>query len=306
MKNFLSKWLHRKQQFPEQKENDQGLPSVKVKDFRDMKHKSTLGWIVYRLAEHMEIDQAQRDQMFYQTFTYSSIQAIEDEDTRRMYRLANLGIQWIEENKVIEEEVKALTLDAHIKTAFIQALNDLYEDRPFHQTTSALDKEWEVYRDVIYSVTQGGFLLIDTETVAQYKNEGELLIETDIQSRQDISYVRNLAKDIFEKHLTKSSQIMSYNLIISEAITNVVKHANVGKMFIYKKNDQFRVLIEDQGPGFSLRNLPRTTLMTGFSTKESLGQGFTLMMKMAEQVQLQTSSRGSTIVLILDGKAEES
>jgi phosphoglycerate-specific signal transduction histidine kinase len=59
------------------------------------------------------------------------------------------------------------------------------------------------------------------------------------------------------------------------------------------------VLVEDIGPGFPLKLLPNTTLMAGYSTKKSLGQGFTLMMKMIEQVLLSTVPyEGSTLILI--------
>ena len=60
------------------------------------------------------------------------------------------------------------------------------------------------------------------------------------------------------------------------------------------------IIIEDTGSGFPLKTLPYTTLMAGYSTKKSLGQGFTLMMKLATQVLLKTSSSGSTIVLIFE------
>jgi anti-sigma regulatory factor (Ser/Thr protein kinase) len=99
---------------------------------------------------------------------------------------------------------------------------------------------------------------------------------------------------------------MSWILVLSEAITNTIKHAELGKMTLVEsvEEEEIRFVIEDNGPGFPLKDLPKNTLLAGCSTKKSMGQGFTLMMKIAKQVILYTSPRGSTIILTFDSTKE--
>jgi len=168
------------------------------------------------------------------------------------------------------------------------------------------DKVWQVYRDVIYAVTQSKFRLIRQNEVDLYK-QGKLLCEASIKERSDIPKARDLAKQQLLDCGVSQKAIMGQLLVISEAITNILKHAEEGKMTIVQgETENINVLVQDKGPGFPLKLLPNTVLMAGYSTKQSLGQGFTLMMKMADQVLLMTiPGEGSTIILVFKCKKEE-
>jgi anti-sigma regulatory factor (Ser/Thr protein kinase) len=165
--------------------------------------------------------------------------------------------------------------------------------------------KWTVYRDVIFAATQGKFLLITEEEVRNYR-VGNILCEGIIKERSDIPACRNKAKDSLEHKVTNKAKIMSWLLVLSEAITNTIKHAEEGTMTILEDEEasEIRFIIEDKGPGFPLKDLPKTTLLAGYSTKRSMGQGFTLMMKMTKQVVLYTSPIGSTLILLFDSAKE--
>ncbi|ERN54642.1 ATP-binding protein [Alkalihalophilus marmarensis] len=96
--------------------------------------------------------------------------------------------------------------------------------------------------------------------------------------------------------------MMNWLLVISEGITNIIKHAEEGRVTLYRciEREELYAVIEDKGPGFPLDRLPNMTLFAGYSSKESLGQGFTLMTKMTKRVLLYTSPIGSTIILTFD------
>ncbi|MRG85043.1 ATP-binding protein [Salinibacillus xinjiangensis] len=303
MKRLIPKFLHHKKE--EQKPSHLLPPIGQLNSFQDLHDRALIGWIVYQLAEVTDMEQEQRETIFYQSFSSQSFEEIHDETFRYLCQLAKLGVLWLKNNLVIEEEMKALDLPKEYQEHFTRLLSEIHTETIIQSVQKDEDQKiWEVYRDVIYAATHGSFLLIEIEKVKDYK-QGKLLCEVMIQERGDIPKARQFAKDTFAEVGLKSSKIMSYNLIISEAVTNILKHAGQGKMLIYKNDEEFRVVVEDEGPGFPLQILPKTTLMAGFSTKESLGQGFTLMMKMAKQVLLGTSPEGSTLILVLDGKGEE-
>nr|WP_245247298.1 MULTISPECIES: ATP-binding protein [unclassified Paenibacillus] len=167
------------------------------------------------------------------------------------------------------------------------------------------DEIWQVYRDVIFAATQRKFLLIRKTEVDEYK-QGSLLCRVSITERSDIPKARDLAKQNLLELGFSQSVVMSQILVISEAITNILKHAKEGIMFIVATDTEIHVLVEDKGSGFPLKLLPNTTLMAGYSTKKSLGQGFTLMMKMTDQVLLSTvPDEGSTLILVFNRKGGE-
>ncbi|WP_156291251.1 ATP-binding protein [Oceanobacillus salinisoli] len=304
MKDFFSKILREK---PKKKEEPSALFEPKLShltSYDQVKRRALIGWMVSRCAAALDYDEQEREALFFIAFTAESFEQLENEVVKELLVLANSAVDWIEANAVIEEEMKAIQPLFSPKKVLARAFNEVQLDVKYDEQIDECSSVWEVYRDVIYAATHGQFLLIKKSDVMNYKS-GDLLCEVDVVERHDIAKARNAAKDAFTEKGVKGSKILSYNLIISEAVTNILKHAEYGKMLVYQAGDLFYVVIEDKGPGFPLKILPKTTLMAGFSTKESLGQGFTLMMKMAEQVVLETSETGSTLILILDGKGNE-
>lgn len=83
----------------------------------------------------------------------------------------------------------------------------------------------------------------------------------------------------------------------NEATTNVVKHANNGKFQVFKSESTIQVLIRDNGPGINFSILPKATLLSGFSTQQSLGMGFSFMLELCDRVLLSTQPGNTTVVL---------
>lgn len=57
------------------------------------------------------------------------------------------------------------------------------------------------------------------------------------------------------------------------------------------------VAVSDQGNGIEHLTLPRAVLLKGYSTKHSLGIGYTVMLGVADRVLLATSKDGTTVIL---------
>lgn len=91
----------------------------------------------------------------------------------------------------------------------------------------------------------------------------------------------------------------AYDLVtaVGEASMNAVVHAGAGIGQISMADGKVQMRMEDQGEGITFENLPKATLSRGFSTKESLGHGFKMMLQTVDRIFLLTGVGGTTIVL---------
>jgi anti-sigma regulatory factor (Ser/Thr protein kinase) len=92
-------------------------------------------------------------------------------------------------------------------------------------------------------------------------------------------------------------RIFDFVLCVSEAATNAVKHAGGGTLGVWRIADRIQMWMADRGEGIDFSLLPRSTLMKGWSSKPSLGCGFTIMLEMLDRLLLQTDRRGTTVVM---------
>jgi anti-sigma regulatory factor (Ser/Thr protein kinase) len=268
------------------------------------------GFLGKKLSQYLGLTNDEGDSLFYLSLSKSFFTNPSKENRSEfILYLSELMLKWSEQKLDVPYQIKSLDVRPDIQNAMLKAYdiykNDLLSSPNTAEeqqlTVSYDDEKWKIYRDVMFAATQEKFLLITKEEVNKYK-EGTVLCERRIKERSDIPICRNLAKERLEAEGFSNSTIMSWLLVLSEAITNAIKHAEEGKMTIIKdeKNHEIRFVVEDKGPGFSLKHLPKATLEAGYSSKKSLGQGFTIMMKMAKRVLLFTSSKGSTIILNFD------
>ena len=56
-----------------------------------------------------------------------------------------------------------------------------------------------------------------------------------------------------------------------------------------------QVRVSDRGPGIRAEELPATLFESGFSTKVSLGMGYTLMLQLADAIWLATGPEGTVL-----------
>ncbi len=159
------------------------------------------------------------------------------------------------------------------------------------------EKIFKVYRDVIYAVTQGKFNLLDRIDLEEILEEGALCFQTSISSPGDVSMSRQLMKDFLQDFTFTQQQTMFVLLCISETTTNVIKHAERGIMQVRRLADKIRVIIRDDGPGMDFDKLPNMIFLEGYSTKISMGYGFSIVFKLADFVYLFTADNGTAVVL---------
>ncbi|GIM45560.1 hypothetical protein DNHGIG_11090 [Collibacillus ludicampi] len=317
------------QRSTEQKQYSQPPPLASGLTLHDVKQRAVIGYLARHMALRLNYEGA--DELFYLAFSRLTFEnePMSVVDRELPIHLAGLLYSWVQNREKITERLKELNLSLDVESCLIETYEKLKKqiksEMPAFVPLSNEEevvvnkkepketeveeqtelKEWKIYRDVMYAVTQRKFLLISKDEIPQYK-KGRILCEGEIKKRSDIPKCRNLAHKALQELSLNGVNVMGWILMISEAITNILKHAEEGRMTLVEDNGVIRVIVEDKGPGFSLKDLPNMTLLAGYSTKKSLGQGFTLMMKMAKQVLLYTSPKGSTIVLIMNKKEGES
>ncbi|WP_227937275.1 ATP-binding protein [Alkalihalobacillus deserti] len=287
--------------------------------FSELTYMTKRGFLAGKLSQYLSMKREEGSSLFYQSLARTTFKKSKIEnDHERLLQLSEQMLEWGKQNENIPEKIKKLDVKDDIQNAMLKAY-DMFEKDLFLSGDVILDENsevsakhnekpdptWLVYREVIFAATQGQFLLISEEEVTTYK-AGNVLYEGWIKERSDIPTCRNQAKEIFEQKEFNKAKVMSWLLVLSEAITNTIKHAEEGKMTLIEDGEkkEMRFVIEDKGPGFSLEELPKTTLLAGYSTKKSMGQGFSLMMKMSKQVLLYTSPVGSTVILTFDCSQE--
>ncbi len=82
-----------------------------------------------------------------------------------------------------------------------------------------------------------------------------------------------------------------------EAATNAYKHAAGGRATLHLHPDSVVCMISDTGPGIEALALPDVALTKGYSTANTLGMGYKIMIKLADKVYLATGPEGSVVAV---------
>ncbi len=155
----------------------------------------------------------------------------------------------------------------------------------------------QAYSEVFYAATGEKFILGTPEEILKYLGS-PLTDVIEISTYEDLSKIRSLTKEIIVKNFGQQEKFADIALTVSEGLTNAIKHAGKGSYQIFKKNDNLaQFMIADNGKGIDFKSLPKATLLSGFSTKGTLGVGFSVMLDLSDRVLLATDPGGTTLVL---------
>ncbi|HZG18128.1 MAG TPA: ATP-binding protein [Candidatus Bathyarchaeia archaeon] len=160
-------------------------------------------------------------------------------------------------------------------------------------------QQWEFCRDVVALVTKGKLQLIDEQGLFEIKRQGERQVSYQIASSTDLSALRKAIRELITPFGIPGSSVLHFTVAVNEAATNALTHAGggVAEVNLLQKDEFCRIIVRDQGRGISLADLPKAALQPGFSTNNTLGLGFQVMLQYADMIWLHSSSKGTTIVL---------
>ena len=145
---------------------------------------------------------------------------------------------------------------------------------------------------MIRAVTNDKLDLVDAKDIPV---EGVPLFRMPFAQMRDYPLFRRRLWEALEEDGFDRQRAQELVLAVSEAVINSIKHAHSGTGAVYAAPDRILVRVTDRGQGIKPEDLPATILKPGFSTKVSLGMGYTLMLQHADRVWLSTGPEGTVV-----------
>lgn len=212
--------------------------------------------------------------------------------------------EWIHKRKdgsLVFCDVNVTSYELHGEY-FIQAIvRDVTERKRVEEARRRYERQIErqkrqFYRDTIMSVTDGKLNIADTADVKPYLSHSQL--QVDMHNVAEVADARHEVERFFRENGLKGERLSSFMIGVGEAMANAVKHGIRGRVFVGTTDEAVWVGIADQGKGIESFILPRATLLRGFSTKPSMGLGYTIMLDVADRIILKTGEHGTIVILI--------
>lgn len=228
--------------------------------------------------------------------------------TRRLLRPIDLITRELEKIRDGNKEIR-LSENLGSEWSFLAAnFNNLLEDnyklqrkqkKAINMAVKEKGKIFQVYRDVMYAVTRGKVFLVTVEEFHKKIREDLPLFRYKLTNKKDITLCRREVDVYLTQYCelwagVKRKQVL---LCLSEAITNAIKHAGSGEVLIAIDGKELTLYVIDQGPGMDLEKLPYMVFINGFTTKISLGAGFSLMHHYMDKMIIGISKQGTYLAL---------
>jgi anti-sigma regulatory factor (Ser/Thr protein kinase) len=151
------------------------------------------------------------------------------------------------------------------------------------------------YRSTILAATDGK--LIVTEPKAIVEIAGPTISTWKLREPEDIGNLRAVIKQIVESEGMDPDRVSRFVICAGEAMTNAVKHAGGGIVSLHRGGDGFILVVADKGPGIEATAIPEVALRRSYSTAESLGIGYKVMISFADKVYLATEPEGTMVAI---------
>jgi len=177
---------------------------------------------------------------------------------------------------------------------------DITERKRAEEHRRALERHMEAqkrqfYRETILSVTNGKLDICEAALVRAYVSRARLKMAA--RTAADVGTIRHQIGEFCKQRGLSGERLEMFLVGAGEAVTNAIKHATAGRVYAGESDGMVWVAVADEGPGISSLILPRATLFRGFSTKPSLGLGYSIMLEVADHILLKTGTHGTTVVL---------
>ncbi len=236
--------------------------------------------------------------------------ALEDEFRRQLDPLITRAIsafqpvreQWVSDSREKVMDVHVLPLsggDCGIAMIDVSQAIAAERSRKWH--------EWNCYKNLLSIVTKGRLMLLPDDELYLLIRSHERMLTQPIRQPADFARLRQSLRDVLSPFGISKRRLTHFLVAVSEAATNALTHGCDGNADVYLSREEriCRVLLCDKGAGIRLSQLPQAMLVNGYSTRDSLGAGFHLMMAYADKIFLNSSPDGTKIVLELTFREDQ-
>ena len=145
---------------------------------------------------------------------------------------------------------------------------------------------------VVLSVTGGALHLVEYDEVPEVPNIG---FQLSLDAPENYALVREKLRVMGTESGLTEEQVEDLILAAGEAATNAIKHAEDGVCVAGSEGGSVIVRVSDRGDGIHTEDLPDTLFTAGFSTQISLGLGYTLLLKLVDEMWLATGPEGTIL-----------
>ncbi len=178
----------------------------------------------------------------------------------------------ITDRKVAEEQLQCVT----------QRLVDAEKDKKVF------------YTQVVRAVTGGKLNLVDAEEIPPLET---ISLSYTLDKPENYAILRDALRELALGSGFTEEQTEDLILATGEAVTNAIKHAVDGIFEACLSENSITVRVRDHGHGIRSEDLPETLFQAGFSTKISLGLGYTLLLQLVDGIWLATGAGGTILQL---------
>ncbi|MCE5314822.1 MAG: response regulator [Armatimonadota bacterium] len=192
----------------------------------------------------------------------------------------------------IEREIR----EARARQEYLRTQAELCQQREqeLHIRLEAEEAKRLFYQRTIFAVTDGKLSLVSSDEIEAMMSCGE---ELPLASPDDLAALRGRVAEMAEEASMPEDRIDCLVTAVGEAATNAIKHADGGKACVWVNDEFVRVGIMDHGSGMDALLLPNATLKAGFSTKPSMGLGYSVILNSVDRVFLATDEHGTCVVM---------
>lgn len=229
--------------------------------------------------------------------------AVEAAVRRRAPYAIDHRIVWPDGTQRIVHEEGEVTRDAAgTPLRMLGTVQDITERRTAEQALATarqallqaeVDKK-DFTREVLRCVTQGKFHLVDASEIP---TPGRPIWRRSLAQREVFTELRGRVRQACCDAGYSEQRVADLDVASAEAAGNAIRHATGGEAAIFASDGRVTVRVSDRGGGIRPQDLPATVLLAGFSTRVSLGMGYTLMLQMSDVVWLATGPGGTVVQL---------
>jgi len=197
-------------------------------------------------------------------------------------------------------EIWATLIDYGGRKAILANVVDITDRKKAEDTRLQAERDLErqkrqFCRDAIATLTHGRLDVVELEEIEEALRDATVTVE--VKQPKDVRLARHLVRELATDAGLEGERLEEFLLGVGEAAVNAVKHASGGTVRAGVSDGIVRVGVVDHGPGMDSLVLTRAVLGRGFSTKPSLGLGYTFILCGSDHVLLATSPQGTAVVM---------